>query len=123
MKLVVITWTTDGYTYTWDIVRPVEYESAEALLVHLEENAKAKMAEVEAYRVARDAWTKAVAATKERPFPPCPPSVDRKFQLAMFTWALDEFGNYGVSGKWEWNFDVEILTIDEWFEKHGKEQE
>jgi hypothetical protein len=107
MKLVVKTSVGDGYTFSCEVVRPVLYESAEALLVHLEEAAK---------------------AAKEKG--------ENKFSLAGHTdWTLDEFGcsapvsetqhprrrsrSVPVYG-WVWNLgDVEIMTVDEWFNKEA----
>lgn len=48
MRFVVITNDTDGYTYSCDVVNPIEFESIEGLSYHLEQAARKAYAEKKA---------------------------------------------------------------------------
>lgn len=100
MKLVVVYWVGDEFSYSWDIVQPIEYESAEAFLVNLEDAIKAAQVKQ------KESGWRGNGVFKI-------PGKNSEFNF-------EDFQDRNSKGVWEINLP-EVYTVDEWFEKYHKE--
>lgn len=124
MKLIVLFSTSDGCTWSYDHVIPVECESAEKLLVDFEAEVIRAAAESEKNRVESDAWSQKLIAFRhgkknisgadyqdffEKNHSGA--KYDDRVHFFNQEWSLDTF--YDIESK-SFN-NIEILTLDEWF--------
>lgn len=105
MKLVVMYESTDGYTYSCINTIPMEYESAEALLVDLEQKANEYIADMKAYSLIGakcKTIQEKVEAYTNTPYP-----IGNKYMVG---------GLMATPFVYEDKFVApQIYTVDEWF--------
>jgi|SRR5476651_1982516 len=122
MKLVVCFSTGDGYTYSCDHVMPVEYDSAEQLLVDIEAEV---MRAVRAQQDLLDCYSEYDQAEKtfrnkrgvtveqisEWRFNNRVPKFDTEVNLFGQHWNFTHF----YSSELKKVYEIDICTLDEWF--------
>jgi hypothetical protein len=91
MRLVIITYGGDEYTYSFVDTTPVEYESAEAFLVEFEEICRSDKSK---FRV-------------------------DEFTFANKTWYISNYVKYASDTEELYVCLPEVLTVDEWFARWG----
>lgn len=128
MRLVVRFGIGDGYTWSADIVTPVECESPEQMLVDYEnevnravaahhhngkmyEEQQTKLNNMRRKKATSEELIEVLRAEKDW-------KQDDQVNLFGHKYSLDQFWSF----EYKSIYPIEIFTVDEWFEKEGVQQ-
>lgn len=132
MRLVLTYNVSDGYTYAYEVVTPIVYESAEAFYCHFEEALQLHVEKLSSYHKTYDNWYAKILPIRRQirtdkkdknkdkwldrhaeMMKEMPTRPDSKFRIGNYEFEYEYFV-VNVNGKVEISMP-DICTVDEWF--------